>query len=262
MAGAHVSLKILESAPGIRALEHLPYDKLLTDDLADESDALPFRILLRFVTERLDNGNDGRPPVQHNVWAHLYPANAPNGIVETQFHLYDSNGEHVGKLDGETISRDLSGCAMAFALPDRYKWSRGKLIALAKYYFLRKAVGSNNTAELEMLKHGVKISKTFKDDLGTVCREFQEGDAGLSGGNAPAPRVEQEGSRPSSSNSIFAVTPPRSLVRNDATEIPIIDEEISVKTEDDPNTVPVTVSNAATTSTQAYQMLTSLGDKP
>jgi hypothetical protein len=91
MAGAHDSLKILESALGISAFKHLPYNKLVTGHVAHEPHALPFGILLAFIREKSENGNVGGSSEQHKLSAHFYPARNPNGIVETQFHLYDSN---------------------------------------------------------------------------------------------------------------------------------------------------------------------------
>jgi hypothetical protein len=59
MAGAHDSLKILESTLRIRAFKHLPYNKLVSGHLTNEPHALPFRILLALIREKSDNGNVG-----------------------------------------------------------------------------------------------------------------------------------------------------------------------------------------------------------
>jgi hypothetical protein len=160
MAGADVSLKSLES----QLDKQLPFDRLETKHLADEPDALSFKILLGYIKAESDNN-------KLETWVHFYPTKTYNGNSETQFHNYFFNGQYFGKSDGETISRDLCGCAPAFAMP---KLSRGKLIALAKYYFLRKVVESDSGSDREMLKHGVKISRTFREDLKSVCKEFEE----------------------------------------------------------------------------------------
>jgi hypothetical protein len=225
MAGADVSLKSLESQLG-KQLQHLPFDRLETKHLADEPDALSFKILLGYIKAESDND-------KLETWVHFYTAKTYNGNSETQFHNYYSNGQYFGKSDGETISRDLCGCASAFALP---KLSRGKLIALAKYYFLRKVVESDSKSDREMLKHGVKISRTFREDLKSVCKEFEEDRP--SPFASPATKPDQESSQETGEG---------------------FSEGTTATAKGDLEVGHATVSQDDTTSTRSQQMLTRLG---
>jgi hypothetical protein len=65
MAGADVSLKSLESQLG-KQLQHLPFDRLETKHLADEPDALSFKILLGYIKAESDND-------KLETWVHFYP---------------------------------------------------------------------------------------------------------------------------------------------------------------------------------------------
>jgi hypothetical protein len=104
----------------------------------------------------------------------LYPAAKPGERVEIQFHAYAANGAHIARHDGENIGKVVTGCTTAFALPKKCRWSRPKLVALAKYYFLRKLADTSTDDDKKKLQFGIPVTKSFKDDLKTVCREFQE----------------------------------------------------------------------------------------
>jgi hypothetical protein len=48
------------------------------------------------------------------------------------------------------------------------------LMALAKYYFLERLAALDDPSDSLKLKHGVSLSKSPKQDLKHVCREFEE----------------------------------------------------------------------------------------
>lgn len=115
-----------------------------------------------------------QPIGRQKVWAHLYPALKPGQRLEIQFHAYGLDGVYTYKHDGETICKSLSGSAAAFKLPAECRWSKTKLIALTKYYFLQKLVEVGTGADTKKMRFGMSVRKTLMEDLKTVCREFEE----------------------------------------------------------------------------------------
>jgi hypothetical protein len=199
MASTITDLERLKVALGdqVPLLSNAPYDKIVTTDLVEEPQAVSFKIFLGYTRARRDSsaGNSSEhlePSMteidREKVWVHLYPSQSSKGQPEIQFHAYSRDGSYIAKQDSETINKIISEFAVAFTLPGRRKWSRSKLVALAKYYFLRKMASTNET-----LQYGVVITKTFKDDLISACRNFAE-EAERSNTNAePATVLAREG---------------------------------------------------------------------
>ncbi|KAH5400357.1 hypothetical protein HBI47_198460 [Parastagonospora nodorum] len=122
---------------------------------------------------------DQEPKVgtKHGIWIHMYPARRVNGPVGIQFHAYDSEDKHVGWHDENNIGKVVTGCASAFAFPAKAslgRWTKDKLVALAKWYFLRTLVEYTTESDKKKLQFGMPITPSFKDDLKAVCREFEE----------------------------------------------------------------------------------------
>ncbi|KAF2819209.1 hypothetical protein CC86DRAFT_413279 [Ophiobolus disseminans] len=67
--------------------------------------------------------------------------------------------------------------ARAFGLARKSRWTKSRLVALAKYYFLAKLAETGNEADAKKLQFGIPVGKSFKDELKTVCREFKEEEA-------------------------------------------------------------------------------------
>lgn len=111
---------------------------------------------------------------KQEVWIHLYPAAEPGSRLDMQIQAYGLGGDYVCKYDGDTIGRILYRCAGGFALLGKSRWSKSKLVALAKYYFLAKLAELGNEADAKKLQLGIPVGKSFKDELKTVCREFKE----------------------------------------------------------------------------------------
>jgi hypothetical protein len=166
-------------------LQRAPFERLVVEPLSDDPLALSFKILFGYIMVKAANQDISSPSVdsavedlgvftKQQIWIHLYPAVKPGSSVEIQVHSYALDGGYIGKQDRENIGRTASGCAAAFALPGRCKWSRSKLVALAKYYFLRKLVETGSEEDKEKMLLGIPISKTFREDLKAVCRDFEE----------------------------------------------------------------------------------------
>ena len=183
-----MTLQSLLDAMGERAedLRLAPYQFVITEPLHDEPEAIDIKMLLGYTrvkttpaigTNGEDSsesiGDDSMPDTRHKVWIHLYPPQTPKGHPEIHFHEYTIDGIHVARLDGENISRVLFETAKAFTSPTARKWSKSKLVALAKYYFLRSLVESGENSDSEQVLR-MPISKTFKDDLAAACRDLKD----------------------------------------------------------------------------------------
>ncbi|KAH7378461.1 hypothetical protein DE146DRAFT_731056 [Phaeosphaeria sp. MPI-PUGE-AT-0046c] len=140
-------------------LQHAPLSNVFTALLHEEPEAVPFRILLGLTSD--DN----------EAWIHLYVGSTLQASAEIQFHEYNSDGFHIGKLDGETISRIVT-TTKAFKSSTKRNWSKSKISALAKYYFLRSLAEMSDPADNKLRFH-MQISKTFKDDLIAACRDLK-----------------------------------------------------------------------------------------
>jgi hypothetical protein len=233
MPATNTGLERLKAELGDQAhlLQYTPFEKLVTAELFNEPQAVSFKVMLGYFRARRDNGahedssehlEDGMlKHKKHEVWIHLYPAHNSRSHAEIQFHAYDSNGGYIGKLDGENISKVISGCVIAFVLPSRYRWSRAKLVALAKYYFLRKIAESNNESDQNKSRYGVSITKTFKDDVIAVCREFGEEVKKPGSVTVSAANLEQG----SSQESVLSEEPNGLVDEHDPAENPAADEE-------------------------------------
>jgi hypothetical protein len=166
-----------------RLLQYVPFHELAIETLDDPA-AVSFKIQFGYIRLSATNvvgSTSAHSPEEdmavsnlQKIWIHFYPAVKPGKVPEIQFHAYGIDGGHIARHDGENIGRTVSGCVTAFLLPDRRTWSRAKLIALAKYYFLRKLAETSDSNDIEKLQHGVPITKSFKEDLKAVCRKFKE----------------------------------------------------------------------------------------
>jgi hypothetical protein len=188
MFSATENLRLLKTALGDQAhlLQHPPLDRLITAPLGNDDQAISFKLKFGAIRakkvgkamgsspETSDSEQEFTIDSEQNVWIHLYPATKPGERVEIQFHAYDSKGAHVARHDGENIGKVVTGCTTAFAFPKKCRWTRPKLVALAKYYFLRKLADTGTAEDKKKLQFGIPITRSFKDDLKTVCREFQE----------------------------------------------------------------------------------------
>lgn len=147
-------------------LQYTRLHDLIIKPLDNDPAAISFKLLFGSIRDQKTGKRD-------NVYIHLYPATTSGDRPEIQFHSYDQIRGTKAKLYGETIGRNVSAIASAFQIGSR-RWSHSKLTALARYYFLEKLAEFQDEHDDEKLKFGLLISKSFKDDLRTVCREFQE----------------------------------------------------------------------------------------
>ena len=67
--------------------------------------------------------------------AHVPQPHAPDEAVEIHVNSYH-NGMHQNRYDPKDACKDVTECTAAFKI--KGSWFKGKLIALAKYYFLEK----------------------------------------------------------------------------------------------------------------------------
>jgi hypothetical protein len=184
------TLERLKSELGAQAslLEYPPFHRLFTAPLRDDPQSLSFKIKFGAIQHSKPiapaMGSSPGPPDQepkvgtkHDIWIHMYPARRVNGPVGIQFHAYDSEDKHVGWHDENNIGKVVTGCASAFAFPAKAslgRWTKDKLVALAKWYFLRTLVEHTTESDKKKLQFGMPITPSFKDDLKAVCREFEE----------------------------------------------------------------------------------------
>jgi hypothetical protein len=167
-----------------RLLQYVPFHELAIETLDDDPAAVSFKIQFGYIRVSATNvvGSTSSHSLEEDmavgnlqkIWIHFYPAVKPGKVPEIQFHAYGIDGGHIARHDGENIGRTVSGCVTAFLLPGQRTWPRAKLIALAKYYFLRKLAETSDSKDMEKLQHGVPITKSFKEELKAVCRKFKE----------------------------------------------------------------------------------------
>jgi hypothetical protein len=173
MYSAAENLKLLRNELGEQAhlLQHPPLNQVRTAKLSIHEDplAVSFKIAFGYIEEK--NGLPGGDRQQ--VWIKLYPAAKPGARAEIQFHTYDTKGAYVCRQDSESIGNDASGYTRAFRLPNKSRWIKSKLQALAKYYFLVKLAEIGDAVDAKKSQFGIAVGKTFKDDLKAVCREFE-----------------------------------------------------------------------------------------
>jgi hypothetical protein len=206
MASINTCLERLKDKLGDEAylLQHAPYEEVETTELFGEIEATSFKIFVRYIRARPDNGaaedasehledeDDMTVRKKQKVWMYMYPAQNSHSSPEIQFHAHGFHGGYLTKLDGENISKVISGFAPAFKLLGRHKWTKPKLVALGKYYFLRRLADALSARDREILQYGIAITKTFKDDLVSVCRNFQEMDKRSSTNAVPVIVLDQE----------------------------------------------------------------------
>jgi hypothetical protein len=167
-------------------LQYAPFERLVVAPLVDDPQAVSFKLLFGYIRAKTTNDERSLSSAEfidkdlvviskQQIWIYLYPAAKPGSSVEIQFHSYTLDGRYVGREDGKNIGKTVSGFAAAFALPGRCKWSRSKIVALAKYYFLRKLVENGSKEDKEKFALGISTSKSFREDLKAVCRDFGEG---------------------------------------------------------------------------------------
>ena len=190
MFSATDTLERLRNELGAQAalLDHPPFHRLITAPLRDDPQSLSFRIKFGAIQHSKPTappiGSSPGPPDQepkvgtkHDIWIHMYPARRANGHVGIQFHGYDSEDKHVGWYDEKNIGKVVTACTSAFAFPAKAslgRWTKDKLMALAKWYFLRKLAEHTTEEDKEKLHIGIAITSQFKDDLKRVCYEFDE----------------------------------------------------------------------------------------
>jgi hypothetical protein len=186
MFSAVDSLHLLETALGdqVHLLKYPPLHQVVTGTLNDDPEAVSFKILLGYIRNQQFNVTEERLSYRfeenvasrnkEELWIHLYHAEKPGKMPEIQFHAYEVDGDYVAKHDSETITRLVSGYAAAFTLPTGARWSRGKLMAIAKYYFLRKLAETDNETDRKKMEFGIPFTKSFKEDLKNACREFEK----------------------------------------------------------------------------------------
>lgn len=188
MFSATENLQLLNTDLGDQAhlLQHPPIHRLITVPFENDPEAVSFKLEFGAIRAKKvgktmgsspETSSSEQEPIVENkqsIWVHLYPATKPGERVEIKFHAYDSNGTHIARHDGENIGKVVTGCTTAFALPTKCRWSRSKLVALAKYYFLRKLADAGTEDDKKRLQFGIPITRAFKDDLKTVCHEFEE----------------------------------------------------------------------------------------
>jgi hypothetical protein len=108
-----------------------------------------------------------------DVWIHLNSSNKGEGVL-VQFHVYELGGEYSSRLDSDSTAKIIAEFASGFAIPSSCRMTKGKLVALAKYYYLRRQHENPSKTDAENLNSGMAITKTFKTDLIAVCREFRK----------------------------------------------------------------------------------------
>ncbi len=144
------------------ALRRLPLDKFETASLEDE-EAISFGILFGYME---DPENPGE---KQAMWLHMYPATRPRGHPEIHVNVY-SDGNYRDRIDPSDACKWITECSVAFRISGT--WFKGKLTALAKYYFLEKL--SQTAVDYEKMHYGMSINKTFLHDLKAACDLFEQ----------------------------------------------------------------------------------------
>ncbi|KAF1915652.1 hypothetical protein BDU57DRAFT_499918 [Ampelomyces quisqualis] len=225
-------------------LQHAPYKDISVGPVDENPQAVSFKIHIGFIRTKRRDGAEPEPPEdtedempvqrvkQHKVWAYLYPARTPAASPEIHFHSFSVKGRYIGKEDGDKICKSMSGFAAAFGVPCCDKWSFSKLKALVKYYFLCRLAEKISENDANLMNYDIRITKTFKDNLVAVCREFQQGSERMS---AAAPRVSAAGDSGSQDRTLSEL--PEGIFENDIVEV---QSPLNVKSESSqPTNVPI-----------------------
>jgi hypothetical protein len=151
--------------PVTSSLRYAPLDKLITKPQTHEQEAISFALVFGHVRKQWTEG-------QEEAWILLYPPTKEGGQARIEFVSYDEATDEFEKHDGQNISSTAEHAA-AFKMPK--KASRGKFVALARYYFLEKlaAVEAENNGLCE-LKFPLPVNKGLLDSLKTACCEFED----------------------------------------------------------------------------------------
>ncbi|KAL1793673.1 hypothetical protein ACET3X_008655 [Alternaria dauci] len=151
---------------GQALLDYAPYSKIEYASQTYDLRAVSFKLLFGHNTDKYTK----KP---QDVWILLYPPTKEGGHAEVQFHSLDSDTQHFTKHDDSNISATMTTIANAFKTPK--KGSKGKHVALAKYYFLNAiATRSTQMGRQDELSIPIPITRSFVDGLKVACREFEE----------------------------------------------------------------------------------------
>ncbi|KAF2128685.1 hypothetical protein P153DRAFT_357993 [Dothidotthia symphoricarpi CBS 119687] len=145
-------------------LDYAPRSKIKTE-VSNDPDGISFKILFGYLREKATNDT-------RNIWVHLIPASRYRGNVAVHFKSYDAHGHHYEEYETARIGRIVSGCHSAFKVSGR--WSKPKLIALAKYYFLVKLVEIGLDEDLRKTQYGLSLSGSFCHDVIMACLDFRD----------------------------------------------------------------------------------------
>jgi hypothetical protein len=172
-------------------LQYAPFSTLMTVPVPDdESDSLSFALLLGYIRSKHSD-------TKQELYIYLYPATETGQRLQILFHAHEHDDSQDGKksrcvrYDGDNITKILTGYATAFKLPGDNRMSRAKLVALAKYYFLKTLVQKKKGEDYKKMRYGLPMGKAFKDDLRAVCREFEE-EAKRASAIGPVSRAAQD----------------------------------------------------------------------
>lgn len=172
MAVATVNLAQLRTQLGPQSqtlLDHAPYQEIITAPQLYDSRAVSFKFFFGYIPEKITK----KP---QKVWVLLYPPSRIAGPAEVQFHSCDPETGEFAKHDDGNISSTVTEFAPAFKNPK--KASKGKHVALAKYYYLEAlAALETQSGRANELAIPIPISRTFVDSLKAACREFEEAKA-------------------------------------------------------------------------------------
>ena len=163
MTIAATNLADLRSGLGesVNLLKYAPLHRVQTAAIQVE-EAIKFAIFF-------GSKNDRKSNKKLSLWFHMYPASRPNGYAEIHLNSYIGS-DHWGKCDLEVTCKSVVERHAAFQISG--VWSKAKLVALAKYYFLEKLAASN--VDDKNMQYGVPITESFKNSLRAICRVFEE----------------------------------------------------------------------------------------
>jgi hypothetical protein len=163
MAVASANLEFLRTELGEHSelLQHLPTDQVIIQPQDHAPGAVPFMLHFGYIRDKWTTK-------RQSVWILLFLPARDGGSAEVKFVSYDEENKRYEWEDAANIISATTGCAAAFNLPKRL--SRGKCVALVKYYFLHQLAGD----ERNKLDFNIPISKTFLGDLRTICRDMDE----------------------------------------------------------------------------------------
>jgi hypothetical protein len=202
MWDASANLRSLEDQldDHVHILRYAPFKHVTFEPQYEDPQCLSLKIFLGCMAAKRFGEDEAVLPVDaddlQKVWIHLNASNKGEGVVEVQFHVYELGGEYSSKLDADSTARIISKFAPAFALPSSGRMTRAKIVALAKYFYLRRQYEKESKTDAEVLRCGMTISKAFRTDLINVCRDFgketREPDAAVPRGVAVKELSSQE----------------------------------------------------------------------